>query len=291
LDTVHHRELSGGPKLTSANCVLTPGAAGALQTIFSLASVLSPRSIGILSPSFDFFWHLAAIHHVSVVKLPFVGSDLTDLDVERVLEASPPILLICRPNNPTGSSLFSERFADLASRFVGLIVIDEAYADFAPTSCLDWALRSDGIVVIRSLSKGPGLANLRIGAIVGQATTIGHLARLIVPYVVADLVASAATRRLSQLDRVIDKIREIQVARDALAEDLRAVAIVDYVFPSDANFLCARLTCSAQEISAYLLERGVFLRRASHALPNCVRVSVQGPTENRRLVEVLDGFG
>lgn len=222
-----------------------------------------------------------------------------ELDPDAILAARARITYLCRPNNPTGT-LFErsaiERITELAS---GLVLVDEAYADFSGDSMVNWAIDSGRAVVLRTLSKAWGLAGLRIGYAIGPAPLIREIEKSRGPYKVTAAADAAARAALAEdRDWVRDVVARTVEHRDRLRAELERRGL--RVWPSAANFLlfappgaagavgavesrasgsCASGSCmSARWLAGALRERGVLVR-AFPALPglgDAVRVSI-GP--------------
>jgi histidinol dehydrogenase len=199
------------------------------------------------------------------------------LDAEALLAARSRLIYICRPNNPTGTQFDRAAAERVCREAAGLVLIDEAYADFAPDDMVQLAAGGDGAVVLRTLSKAYGLAGMRIGYAVGPAPLIAEIEKSRGPYKVsgpAEAVACAVLRGDGQWVR--ERAMEARASRDRLLVELRSRGVT--AFDSAANFVLLQVDGSAQDWNARLRARGVAVRPFS-ALPGageCLRVSA-GP--------------
>lgn len=198
------------------------------------------------------------------------------------------VVIVCNPNNPTGTSVGSEaftRFADALPEDV-VLVVDEAYMEYARRP--DWpdtlglVARRRATLVMRTFSKIYGLAGLRIGYGVGGAELVGYLERARHPFNVTSPAAIAACAALEDEEHVRRSRESNARGLDWLAAELGAMGIETW--PSDANFLLARTGPGLYEP---LLREGVIVRAFGGALADCIRVTVGLPEENERFVKAL----
>ncbi|MGH7507444.1 MAG: aminotransferase class I/II-fold pyridoxal phosphate-dependent enzyme, partial [Longimicrobiales bacterium] len=215
------------------------------------------------------------------------------LDAATLLEPRAAVTYLCRPNNPTGTAFDRDEVARVLREAAGVVLIDEAYADFADDDVLDLVLASNRAVALRTLSKAYGLAGLRIGYAIGPAPIIAEIEKSRGPYKVSGPAEAAAIAVLEQdMAWVRDGISQVRENRGRLDRSVRGSGLLTW--PSAANFLLVQLppwAGSAQAFGTALRARGVAVR-AFPALPgagDCIRVTV-GPWEMmERLVAALDG--
>lgn len=199
------------------------------------------------------------------------------------------LVIVCNPNNPTGTSVGAAAFGRFAESLPAGVVlaVDEAYVDFArrddfPDS-LEWLRRRPGTIVLRTFSKSFGLAGLRIGYGVADTELAGYLQRARHPFNVNRLAEVAAAAALDDAD-YLERLTLINAAGiDYLSRELPALGIE--VWPSDANFVLAR---AGSGIYEKLLREGVIVRPLDgFGMPDYIRISVGLPEENERLVKAL----
>jgi histidinol-phosphate aminotransferase len=219
-------------------------------------------------------------------------------DLEALLDAITPdtrLLYLANPNNPTGTWFGADALADFVARVPGevIVVIDEAYAEMADAadgryaSALGLLDAHPNLVVTRTFSKAYGLAGLRVGYLVATPGLVAVMERLRESFNVNGLALAACEAALSDtahLDWVCARNAE---QRDALSAALRTRGLE--VFPSQTNFVLTGFGRDVTAIEAALIERGVVLRpMAGYGLPDCLRITVGNPGENRRLLAALD---
>jgi histidinol-phosphate aminotransferase len=214
-------------------------------------------------------------------------------DLSKMAAVDADLCFVCNPHNPTGTAVAREAVATLVGEArAGLVVVDEAYVDFAddPAAITALPLAVAGeAVVLRTFSKLYGLAGLRIGYLVGPADVVADLRRIRLPFSVNALAQAAAEAALQDNDRA-DEVRRSIVERRARLDALftsHGYATV----PSQANFVLV-LCRDEDALVASLLQRGISVRPgASLGLPGSVRVSVPS-TEGLALLEhALDAIG
>lgn len=227
-------------------------------------------------PSFAMIPIFAQMNGLTGVAVPLTAA--YDADPDAFIGADAKITYLCTPNNPTGAS-FSRAAIDRIVREVhGIVIIDEAYAEFASHDCLDLVDGSPHVLVSRTLSKAFGLAGLRIGYAIGHPELVAEVEKSRGPYKVNGVAQMAAVAALTE-DRgwVMDRIHEAIANRDRLTGTLRAMGLEP--LPSDANFVLVPVP-DAMAADRGMRERGIAVRPFT-SLPrigDALRISV-GPWE------------
>lgn len=239
------------------------------------------------TPTFPMARVFARMNDLRTATVPL--ADDGGFDVARVAAARPAAVYLCTPNNPTGTSIPTACVRDLLERTDALVLLDEAYADFAGESLLDVALDSGRALVVRTFSKAHGLASARVGYAIGPAPLIAALEASRGPYKVGALAERLALAALSDPAWVQHAIGQAIAAREALMRALRERGL--RVWPSRANFvLFARAAGDAGDLAEALRVHGVGVR----AFPElggpagAIRVTVGPDADMRRFVDALD---
>ena len=202
-------------------------------------------------------------------------------------DARTKLMWICTPNNPTGNAFATEDIEYLLRRFDGMVVLDEAYIDFASDGgFLPRLDRFGNLIILQTLSKAWGMAGLRLGLAFAQEEVIEMLSRVKYPYNI-----NVVTQKLvfEQLDKPVDaQIREIVSERRRLTREMEKLPLIRQIFPSDANFLLVRVD-APRELYNRLIDAGIIVRDRSRirGCEGCLRISVGTPAENDRLLDVL----
>jgi histidinol-phosphate aminotransferase len=250
------------------------------------AVVLAP------SPTFVMYRVTAKAHGLRPVEVPLDAA--WDLDVgamQRAMEMMPPnVVFIASPNNPTGNRMSEDRIAAiLASAGDALVVLDEAYVDYAGESLRGWRARHPRLAILRTLSK-VGLAALRIGWLEGDEALVREVDKARQPFNVSATSQAAAAAVLAEAwDDVRAHVAAVVRERARVTEAIRAMAGFD-VPDSAANFVWVGTPRPAAEIHAGLLERGVLVRSfhgVGGRLASRVRITIGAPQENDAMLDAL----
>jgi histidinol-phosphate aminotransferase len=220
------------------------------------------------APTFAMIPIFARLNGLVPVALPMTAT--YDADPQALVDRHAKITYLCTPNNPTSTALSREAVEYVVANAAGLVVIDEAYAEFAPETFVSLVTRSDRLLVTRTFSKAFGLAGLRVGYGVGSTLLVNLIARAGGPYKVNALAEAAAVAALADgpeaVGWVSDRAALAVAHRERLASELRALGLD--AAPSAANFLFVP-TSRAPALARAMRERGVLVR-ASSGLPQDV---------------------
>ena len=251
-------------------------------------------NIVAIDPSYGMYQVAADINNVACRKV-LLRTDFS-LDVDALLaaaDAQTKLIFLCSPNNPTGNSLDRQEMVRLLHTFEGIVVVDEAYIDFASQpSFLPELENYPNLVVLQTLSKAWGGAALRLGMAFASPAIIGLFNKVKYPYNVnlpAQREALALLNKPEQMEAQRQKVLE---ERERLRQAFEAAPFQYKVYPSDANFLLVEVG-RANEIYAALVEKGVIVRnRNSVSLcRGCLRITVGTVDENTLLLQVLEEVG
>jgi histidinol-phosphate aminotransferase len=250
--------------------------------------------VALFEPTYALHRHIASLTATAVVS-GWRGPDYTlDLDVvDALFDAhAPTITFLCSPNNPTGRAESAETMAHVLERAPGLVVVDEAYGQFAPSSALDlWRAGvpgSDRLVVLRTFSKTWSMAACRLGYLVADAAVVGACDAVALPYHLDAVTQAAGRLALRHVDAMEARVALLNEERGRLAAALADLPVESW--PSDANFILFRpLARSARRVWDDLLGSSVLVRDCSTwpGLDECLRVTVGTPPENDRFLLAL----
>jgi histidinol-phosphate aminotransferase len=250
----------------------------------------------ICPPTFGFYKVAAKVQGANVIEVPLIRERNFALDRAAVLSAWDPtvkLVFLCSPGNPTGTLLDSKEMQLLCGDLDGkaIVVVDEAYIDFAQRdSFIRLIDRFSNLVVLRTLSKAYALAGVRCGAIIADSALIELLNRVLPPYAiptstVETVLAVTDKAHRSQFDQ---RVAMLISERDLLCARLAKSALINNVWPSDANFILVECTDADAVIAAALSVKLVIRdQRGQPQLANCLRISVGTPDQNARLVSAL----
>jgi histidinol-phosphate aminotransferase len=260
-----------------------------LQTILLTYGGQGRRAL-VFEPTYALHAHIARITGTEIVTGDRGDGFTIDVDSARRLveRHRPAIVLLCSPNNPTGTLDDPGLAGALADAGDGLVVIDEAYGEFADHSAVS-AVRDDGrIVVVRTYSKVWSLAALRLGFCVAPPWVVSELEKVVLPYHLAaptQLAGLVALRFGAEMDTRVERLR---AERERMATALQSVDGIS-VFPSGANFLLLKAPGDGHGLWRRLVDRGVLVRDFSRwpRLDDCLRVTVGTPAENDAFLAAL----
>jgi len=270
---------------------------GSCEILLAAAeALLEPGSNVVYAwPSFSMYPHLAAITGAEEIRVPLATGYVHDLEALRLaITDQTRLLLVCNPNNPTGTHLPADQIASFLERVPSrvLVVVDEAYVEFQlvedPDTTLELLARFPNLVLLRTFSKVYGLAGLRVGYALGSEDFRLAVDRVRQPFAVNRLAQAAATEALRHQDDVVRRVERNATERLWLAEELAQLGLS--APESRANFLWQPLPAEADEAEVVdaLHARGVAVR-AGAALggPGHLRISYGTRTENERVAAAL----
>jgi histidinol-phosphate aminotransferase len=215
--------------------------------------------IAFSAPSFSMIPTFARLNGLEPVSIPL--TDGFDVDAERLVDLDAKITYLCTPNNPTGTVLSRAAVEHVCGHTRGVVLLDEAYAEFAPETFMDLAARFERVIVTRTFSKAFGLAGLRVGYGVGGADLVNMVERARGPYKVNALAERAVLAALGTGDDALGWVRAHAALAVENRERMRAAlgGIGLDALPSAANFLLVP-TARARLLASALRKRGVLVR-------------------------------
>ena len=268
------------------NQVIAGNGSDDILTMVFRAFTAPDKPVAVLEPSYSLYPVLAAMQGAPVIRIPLVGDDfaLPEDILEQAEEAN--FLAIVRPNAPTGTLFPKEAMRKICTGFDGMVLIDEAYADFAPDNCMDLVNEFPNLVVSRTFSKSYAFAGMRLGYAVSSPEVIYGLNKLKDSYNV-DAVTQAAGLA------AFEDTAYLQETRDAICRD-RAILTAELqklgfaTVPSEANFLfTAPPDGDGDGFFRYLRENAVIVRYFPGPVTGrYVRITIGTPEQNAELLEL-----
>jgi histidinol-phosphate aminotransferase len=253
------------------------------------------RKVALFEPTYALHRHIANLTATEVVSAWRLTDHRIDLEAAEVLIAKsrPVITFLCSPNNPTGMSEPTEVMHRLLDKTPGLLVVDEAYGQFAPVSALDpvrgVTSGSECLVVIRTFSKTWSMAACRLGYLVADPEVVSACEIVALPYhldTITQMAGRLALRHVAEMEKRVALISE---ERGRVSAALGQLAVETW--PSDANFILFRpLLRPAKLVWDDLLAESVLVRDCSRwpGLTECLRVTIGTAEENDRFLQVLE---
>lgn len=276
--------------VSESNMLLGNGSDEVLDLVHRAFCEPNQDNVITLPPTYGMYKVLAGINAVENREV-LLTADF-EPDVPAILAAvdeQTKLIFICSPNNPTGNSFKKESIETLLKSFNGLVVIDEAYIDFSnQESWLNNLKKFPNLIVTQTLSKAYGLAGIRLGVCYASEEIISILNKIKPPYNVNQLTQQKALQRVLNEDAVQQEVVQILEERSNLEQALQDLEFVEKLYPSDANFVLAKVD-NADKRYRQLLEKHVVVRnRSTQPLcENTLRFTVGTPTENKALIAIL----
>lgn len=233
------------------------------------------------TPSFSMYRIYATIHGAELIEIPIDQPSSFDHMIEAAQVIKPKLIVVCNPNNPTGTVHTRERLIELIEKTDALVVIDEAYMEFAleNESLLKTAADYPNVIVTRTFSKAYGLANARLGYLVGSETITGDLLNVQLPYRVNGLSQELGMRALERKGEVDRRITQLIERRDDFYRKARAIGV--NVRESAANFVWVE---SAYDLYGACLKRGILIRSFQNGT---YRITIGTKEEMNETLDVL----
>jgi histidinol-phosphate aminotransferase len=242
------------------------------------------------SPTYGMYEVSASINNVEVIKLPL--NECFQIHRESLepyfKEETLKIIFICSPNNPTGNVMKAADITYILDQFDGIVIIDEAYIDFAgeEASSLSLIEQYDRLIVSQTLSKAWGLAGARVGIAYASKPILKLFNKVKPPYNISQLNQVAALQVLSDTALFDRRVHFILYEKERIKKTLRELPLVKKIYPSDANFLLVEVE-DANLTYQQLLGQKVIVRNRHNYVKNCIRISIGDHEENNRLLEAL----
>ncbi len=269
------------------------GSDEAIDLLIRAAGIPGHDSIIILPPTYGMYEVSAAINDVRVIKVPLTPD--FNIDTTKVLaavERDTKMIWVCSPNNPSGNLVSAEAIEQLLENFAGLVIVDEAYIDFAPTE--SWIQRLSefpNLVVLQTFSKAWGLAGLRLGMAFTSTELAAVLNKIKPPYNLSAVTQDLLYQALDREEIKNELVAEILAERSALIDLLSELEIVKTIHPSDANFLLVEFV-HAPATMQYLIDHKIIVRDRSKVIlcDGCLRITVGTKVENEVLLVALRNY-
>ena len=272
-----------------AQVFVANGSNEVLQTVL-LAYAGPGRTVATFEPTYQMHAQIARVTGATVVEGQRADDFTLDPnEVERVITGSQPhVVFLTSPNNPTGLVEPMERVRQMLDLAPGLVVVDEAYAQFSDWSALELIDEDTPMVVTRTFSKTWSMAGARLGYLIGPSWLVAELDKVVLPYhldAVKQIAGRLALRFASDMD---DRVRQTVAERTRISSALADLGTT--VFPSGANFVLFRPDGhEGRAVWQGLVDRSVLIRDCSGwpRLANCLRVTVGTPDENSAFLDAL----
>ena len=243
-----------------------------------------------IAPTYGMYKVCADINNIEFREI--LLDDNYQLHADQLLEACDEhtkIIWLCSPNNPTGNSLDRNEIMKVIEGFEGIVIVDEAYIDFAQQLSLRQELPTHpNLIILQTMSKAWGSAAIRLGMAFASVDIINIYNKVKYPYNVNQLTQQQAIEMLKDPYEIDKWVKLLLQERSRLMQAFQDLPICEQVFKTDANFFLARMT-DAPAIYNYLVERGIIVRNRSRIqlCNNCLRITIGMRSENNELLAAL----
>lgn len=248
-------------------------------------------NIVAIDPTYGMYQVCANVNDVEYRKV--LLDENFDLDAQKLLDktdSNTKLIFLCSPNNPTGNILKRKEIEKILNAFSGIVIVDEAYIDFASEET--WISQLDkypNLIVLQTFSKAWGLAAVRLGMAFASPEIIKLFNKVKYPYNVNILTQNYVSGELDKLELRKEWVKLLLKGRDYLNTELVKLPYVEKIYPTDANFILVKVE-DANGLYKKLADKGVIVRnRNSVSLcAGCLRITVGTENENETLIKVLN---
>lgn len=244
-----------------------------------------------IAPSYGMYKVAAAINDVEMREVQ-LGEEFS-LPVEELLAATDEhtkMIFLCSPNNPTGNSFPLKQMLWLVEQFDGMVVVDEAYIDFAEAVSLKGEItQHPNLVVLQTMSKAWAMAGLRVGLALAAERVVELMSEVKYPYNINVATMAIVEELLRQ--PIDEKVAEIKQQRAIVKAALSQREVIKKIYPSDANFLLVKVA-GADAMYDFLISKGIIVRNRNRVkgCEGCLRLTIGTPDENRALLKSISEY-
>jgi histidinol-phosphate aminotransferase len=276
------------------NIFLGNGSDEAIDILFRAFCNPSKDNVIICPPTYGMYEVSANINNVSILKVPLIA-ETYEIDTVRVLKAitkNTKLIFVCCPNNPTGNGIKWSSIKKILTNFKSIVVVDEAYINFASYDSLIKELKNyPNLVILQTLSKAWGLAGLRVGLAFASEQIIDIFNKIKPPYNINAVSQKLVLDALDKSEQVNKWIKQIILERDKLSNELNKLPFILKIYPSEANFILVKTT-DANDIYNYLISKKIIVRNRSQVTlcENCLRITIGTKEENKKLLNTLKKY-
>ncbi len=286
-------QISRVKNVRTTQIMLGNGSDEPIDLIYRIFCEPKVDNVVAISPSYGMYGVCADINDVEyrTVRLNEDFSLCADT-VLNAVDSHTHVIWLCSPNNPSGNLLNRSEIKKILDAFDGIVIIDEAYQDFAGEE--SWLTELDKypqLIVLQTFSKAWGMAGARCGMAFASEDIIAFFNKVKYPYNVNILTQKAILEAISNERKMREQVKILLEERAKMQAELSTLSVVKHIFPSDANFLLVRVT-DAPKIYKALAEKGCVVRSRHNVVlcENCLRITIGTPEENNIIINELKKF-
>ena len=276
--------------IPAANIFLCNGSNEAIDMTFRIFCEPGVDNVVAISPTYDMYRRCAELNNIDYRSVLLDEHYQTTAD--NLLDACnehTKLICICSPNNPTGNTIDHTVIKQVLYSFQGIVIIDEAYIDFANSpSFVKELAQYPNLIVLNTMSHAWGLAAIRLGMVFADKPIIDLFNKVAMPYNINALTQQQAIEALKDPFETAKRVSLIQQERARMLSAFQALPCCKKVYPTEANFFLAQMI-DAQAIYDYLLHQGIAVHNCAHIehCENCLRITIGTKTENQALLAAL----
>lgn len=287
-------KLSRLKDLPSENIFIGNGSDEAIDILYRIFCNPGIDNAIICPPTYGMYEVSAHVNDVQIIKVPLIAEtfQLDTTTILSVINENTKLIFICCPNNPTANGVAWDAIKTILETFNGIVLVDEAYIDFASYNSLISKLPDyPNLVIIQTLSKAWGMAGLRVGLAFASSEIISIFNKVKPPYNVNVASQQLAFKALDNAEQVKTWVKEIVIQREQVVNTITTLPFVLKVYPSEANFILVKVT-DAKKIYNYLVRNFIVIRDRSkiELCEGCLRITIGTPAENNQLLETLKKY-
>jgi len=272
------------------NIFLGNGSDEAIDLLYRIFCEPGRDNVIIFPPTYGMYEVCAEMNDVKVKKVNLTKEYQLDIEsIEQAIDAYTKLIFICSPNNPTGNSINRSDIEIILNNFEGVVVIDEAYINYARQKTFIAELTEyPNLVIMQTLSKAWGLAGLRLGMAFTSKPITDLMNKVKYPYNINTATQLLALEALDNIEWVNEHITTTVVEREKIRSELLNLPFTEEVYPSDANFLLVKMK-EARKKYEQLCDKGIIVRDRSKVVlcDDCLRITVGTESENKELIKAL----
>jgi histidinol-phosphate aminotransferase len=279
--------------LKSKNIFLGNGSDEPIDLLFRAFCRPNIDNVILLPPTYGMYKVSAVLNEIEMRTVPLTADfQLDTVSILKAIDENSKLIFICSPNNPTGNLINNESIIKILENFNGIVVVDQAYADFAPNGDFTPKLADfPNLVILKTFSKAWGMAALRLGMAFASAEIISILNKIKPPYNINQITQNQAIEALGNVEKKNNFVKELNILKTELFTLLNELTIVNHIFPSDTNYLLVKFKHHRAVFNHLILNKVIARDRSTEI--NCedtIRITVGNKLENAKLIEVLKSF-
>jgi histidinol-phosphate aminotransferase len=287
------KQISAVKHVPTTNIFLGNGSDEPIDLLYRAFCEPRRDNVVAIEPTYGMYKVSAGVNDVEYRKVQL--DEQFQFSAEQILaatDATTKIVWLCSPNNPTGNSLDRSEIKKLLSSFHGIVVLDEAYVDFASQGSFSPFLPDyPKLVILQTFSKAWGSAGIRLGMAFASEEIIQVFNKIKYPYNINSLTQEQVLRMLNNAKQVQEWVETLLNERTVLIEELKKIPSVLHIYPTDANFVLIKVS-DANAVYQHLVEKSIIVRnRTTVSLcEGCIRITVGTALENETLLNELRNF-